>query len=170
VFYAGEAAAAAELRATLSLTGVAAMPLLLADSAAGDSAWAAAVGGPLLATNTVGLLAGQDLSKMPGGKSFVAAYQAANSNTQVTPQSVLAYDAAMDEIGALKALIAAGKTPTRAAVLQAVATGSYTGVSGKIAFGPTGDPTPPLLFAIYTCDAKGHWTYQASVTGKAAAA
>ncbi len=86
----------------------------------------------------------------------------------MTPQSALAYDAAMDEISALKTLIAAGKTPTRAGLLQAVAAGSYTGVTGKIAFGPTGDPATPLLFAVYTCDAKGHWSYQASVTGKAA--
>lgn len=170
VFFGGGAAAAAQLRSTLSLTGAGTMPLLLADSAAGDATWATAVGGPLLATNTVGLLAGQDLSKMPGGKTFVTAYQAANPTIAVTPQSALAYDAAMDEISALKALIAAGKTPTRAGVLQAVATGSYTGVSGKVAFGPTGDPTTPLLFAVYTCDAKGHWIYQASVTGKASAA
>lgn len=168
VFFAGDAAAAAQLRSTLSLTGAAAMPLLLADSAAGDSTWATAAGGPLLATNTVGLLAGQDLTKMPGGKTFVAAFQAANPNAQVTPQSALAYDAAMDEISALKSLIAAGKTPTRAGVLPAVAAGSYTGVTGKVAFGPTGDPTTPLLFAVYSCDAKGRWAYQTSVTGKAA--
>lgn len=170
VFFAGGAAAAAQLRGALSQSGALAEPLLLAGSAAGDAGWGAAVGGALLGANTTGLLPGQDLTTASGSKTFVAAYQAAFSGAQPTPQSALAYDAAMDEISALKALIAAGKTPTRAGVLQAVATGAYSGVTGKIAFGATGDLASAPLFAIYATDAKGVWHYQASVTGKLSAA
>ncbi|HEX8732235.1 MAG TPA: branched-chain amino acid ABC transporter substrate-binding protein [Ktedonobacterales bacterium] len=170
VFFAGDAAAAARLRATLSQSGALAEPLLLAGSAAGDPGWGAAVGGALLGANTTGLLPGQNVTSMPGGKTFAAAYAAAFSGAQPTPQSALAYDAAIDEISALKALIAAGKTPTRAGALQAVATGTYSGVTGKIAFDATGDLASAPLFAVYATNAKGVWSYQTSVTGKLAAA
>lgn len=58
-----------------------------------------------------------------------------------------------------------GKTPTRAAVLAAVAATKETGVTGAIAFDKLGDPATPPPFAVYTCDARGAWTYQTSLGG-----
>ena len=80
-------------------------------------------------------------------------------------QAALAYDAAMVEIHAIKGLVAAGKTPTRATVLAAVAATKETGVTGAIAFNKLGDPATPPPFAVYTCDAKGAWTYRTTIGG-----
>ncbi|MEO7001145.1 MAG: branched-chain amino acid ABC transporter substrate-binding protein, partial [Ktedonobacterales bacterium] len=90
------------------------------------------------------------------------AYQSAY-NAAPLPLSALAYDAATVEIAAIKSVIATGKAPTRAAVLAAVAASKYTGLSGAIAFDANGDNTAPPGFALYTCDLKGAWTYQASL-------
>jgi len=71
--------------------------------------------------------------------------------------------AAMDEIAAIKSVIAAGKTPTRAAVRATVATSKYNGLIGPITFDQNGDNTTPPSFAVYTCDTHGQWTYQANL-------
>jgi ABC-type branched-subunit amino acid transport system substrate-binding protein len=75
----------------------------------------------------------------------------------------------MDEISAIKSLIAAQKTPTRAAVLSAVASAKYAGVTGQLAFDKNGDLAPTPGFSMYTCDTKGVWSYQTSIAGKASA-
>ena len=61
-------------------------------------------------------------------------------------------------------MITAGKTPTRANVLAAVAATKYAGVEGPIAFDTNGDNTAPPGFALYTCDIHATWTYQTSLT------
>src|SRR6185437_10854300 len=100
-----------------------------------------------------------------GAKDFVAAYQAAYSGQVLLPQSALAYDAAMDEIAAINAVIKTGKAPTRAAVLAAVASAQYAGATGAIAFDKNGDNTTPTGFAVYTCDAKAAWHFQTNIAG-----
>lgn len=165
VFYAGGADGAADLRRTLTQSGAPSLPLLTTGAAADDPGWGDAVGNPLFAANTTGMLPAQDLAKLPGAQAFQTAYQGAYAGATVTPEAALAYDAALVEIQAIKGVIAASKTPTRAAVLAAVAATKYSGVTGAIAFDKQGDPTTPPPFAIYTCDAKGAWTYQASVGG-----
>lgn len=165
VFYAGSADGAAALRRTMTQTGVPALPLLVAGAAADDPGWGDALGNPLFAANTIGILPTQDLSKLSGAQAFQTAYQSAYAGATVTPEAALAYDAAMIEIQAIKGVIATGKAPTRAAVLAAVAATKYTGATGAIAFDKQGDPTTPPPFAVYTCDAKGAWTYQASIGG-----
>ena len=69
----------------------------------------------------------------------------------------------MDEISAIKSLISAGKPVTRAAVLAAVASTPYSGITGTISFDKNGDNTTPIGFSVYTCDTKGSWHYQASL-------
>lgn len=165
VFFAGSPEAAADLRRTLTQTGAPSLPILTAGVAADDPGWADALGNPLYAANTTAILPAQDLSKLTGAQAFVSAYQAAYPGAAITPEAALAYDAAMIEIHAIKGLIAAGKTPTRAAVLAAVAATKETGVTGAIAFNQHGDPATPPPFAVYTCDAKGAWTYQTTIGG-----
>lgn len=163
VFYAGSADGAADLRRTLTQTGTPSLPLLTTGAVADDPGWGDAVGNPLFAANTTGMLPAQDLTKLPGAQAFQTAYQSAYAGAVVTPEAALAYDAAMVEIQAIQGVIASGKTPTRAAALAAVAATKYNGVTGAIAFDKQGNPTTPPPFAVYTCDAKGVWTYQASV-------
>jgi branched-chain amino acid transport system substrate-binding protein len=165
VFFAGSTTAGAELRATLSLTGAPGLVILTAGPIADHPGWAGAVGMPAAAANTTALLPAQDLSTLSGAKDFVAAYRAAYPGAEPLPQSALAYDAAMDEIGAIKSLITSGKPVTRAAVRAAVATAKYAGVTGTLAFNASGENTTPISFSLYSCDLKGAWRYQGSLKG-----
>jgi branched-chain amino acid transport system substrate-binding protein len=169
VFFAGDLAVAADLRRTLTQTGAPQLGILTAGAAANDPAWGGAVGGAVLSGYTTGLLPAQDLTKLPGARAFETAYQSAYPSATITSQSALAYDAAMDEIHAIKTLIAAQKAPTRAAVLSAVAAAKYAGVTGQIAFDKNGDPVTTTGFAVYTCDTKGVWSYQTTIAGAAQA-
>jgi branched-chain amino acid transport system substrate-binding protein len=165
VFYAGGTAGGAALRGTLSLSGVPQMAVLTAGPIASNPGWGAAVGVTAAAANTTALLPGKDLSALPNAKSFVSAYQTAFPKQDLVPQSALAYDAAMDEITAIKGLLAAGKPVTRDAVLAAVTAAKYSGVTGTLAFDKNGDNTAPSGISVYTCDDKGVWHYQTAVGG-----
>ncbi|MFI5274568.1 MAG: ABC transporter substrate-binding protein, partial [Ktedonobacterales bacterium] len=78
VFFGGGTAAAASLRATLSLTGAPQLPLLAVGSVAANPGWSAAVGVVPAAAFTTALASGPDPASLAAGaKSFVAAYQAA---------------------------------------------------------------------------------------------
>ncbi len=165
VFYAGGAQGGAELRGALSLTGAPGLPVLEAGPMGGDPDWVTQVGVAPAAANTTALLPARDLSALPGAKTFVAAYAAAYPGQALLPQAALAYDAAMDEIAAIKGLLKAGKAVTRATVLAAVASAKYSGVTGTIAFDQNGDNTAPPAFAVYTCDDKGMWHYQTQLSG-----
>lgn len=167
VFYAGDVALGAMLRSALTLTGAPQLPLLTVGAAANNPAWSDTIGAhALLSAQTTDLYPAQDLAKMTNAQSFVTAYKAAYPGQLIAPESALAYDAAMDEISAIKSLIAAKQTPTRAAVAHAVATDAYAGVTGKIVFNANGDPAAASAFALYTTDAQGAWTYQTSVAIK----
>lgn len=169
VYVAGDPAVAAGLRRTLTQTGAPRLVLLTSGAAADDPAWGDTVGVAVLAGYTVGLLPTQDLSKLSGAQAFQTAYQSAYPGATLTPQSALAYDAAMVEINAITSLITAQKTPTRAAVLSAVAATKYAGVTGQIAFDKNGDSVTPPSFSVYTCDTKAVWTYQTSIAAKVSA-
>ncbi len=165
VFVAGSEAASAQIRSTLSLTGAPQLPILTVGPAADDPGWGANVGVVPAAAYTTAILPTPALSALPNASAvttFTTAYQAAY-HTPPLPLAALAYDAAMDEITAIKSVISAGKTPTRAAVLAAVAASKYTGLIGPIAFDQNGDNTTPPSFALYSCDIKGNWTYQATL-------
>lgn len=165
VFYAGDTLVGAQLRGALSLSGVPQLPLLTAGPIANNPGWSAAVGSGPISANSTALLPARDLSSLTKAQSFVAAYKAAYPDAAPLPQSALAYDAAMDEIAAIKATINASKVPTASAVLARVAAGVYHGITGDLAFDKNGDNANPIPFSIYTCDSKGAWTYRASVSG-----
>jgi hypothetical protein len=63
----------------------------------------------------------------------------------------------MDEIAAIKTQIAAGTPVTRAAVLAHIASTTYNGATGTLAFDAHGDPRTPPAFQLYVCDASGDW-------------
>lgn len=165
VFYGGDVAGAGLLRSTLSFSGAGAMPLLIAGPATADPDWSTLVGDPLAAGNTTGLLAAPNPTTLPGAKTFTSAYVAAYPNTTPAPQAALAYDAAMDQIAAIKGLLTAGKPVTRAAVLAAVAGGKYAGVTGTLAFDAAGNLSKPLGWSLYTVDGKGNWQFQTALNG-----
>ncbi|HEV8194789.1 MAG TPA: branched-chain amino acid ABC transporter substrate-binding protein [Ktedonobacterales bacterium] len=165
VFYGGGTDGGALLRSTLTLSGVPNIAVLAAGPVADNPGFGDAVGVKPTAANTTGILPAQEPTKLDSAKDFVAAYQAAYSGQILLPQSALAYDAAMVEIAAIKSVIKSGQAPTRSAVVAAVAAAKYTGVTGAIAFDKNGDNTTPLGFAVYTCDAKGAWHFQANIAG-----
>lgn len=162
VFYAGDTLTCAQVRSALTLSGLPGLPLLAASPVANNPGWTDAVGGPLLAGATMALLPGRDLAKLASAQAFVRSYQQAYPGAQALPQAALAYDAAMDEISALKAAISAGKPPTASAVLTGVTAATYHGVTGDIAFDKNGDNTKPPPFSVYSCDTKGVWTFRGS--------
>jgi branched-chain amino acid transport system substrate-binding protein len=165
VFFAGGTAAGAELRSILSLTGAPQLVILTAGPIANHPGWSAAVGVVPAAASTAALLPAPDLTALPSATRFVAAYHAAFPRQALLPQSALAYDAAMDEIAAIKALIKSGKTVTRAAVRAVVAAAKYPGITGTLAFDQNGDDATPLGFSLYTCDLTGAWRYLSSLSG-----
>ena len=165
VFFGGGSAAAAQLRGTLSLTGASDLTILAVGQAADHPDWGTAVGVAAAAANTTALLPAPDLSTLDGAKDFVSAYHTAYAGQDPLPQAALAYDAAMDEIAAIKSLVGAGKQVTRAAVLAAVASAKYAGVSGTLAFDAHGDNTTALGFSLYTCDAQGAWHFVTALKG-----
>jgi len=165
VFFGGDAAAGAQLRSTLSLTGAPQLPLLLAGPGADDPGWSAAVGVTAAAAYTTAILPAPTLAALPNASAvaaFSAAYQAAYHATPL-PICALAYDAAMDEIAAIRSVISAGKAPTRAAVRAAVAASKYNGLIGPISFDANGDSVASPGFSVYTCDTRGVWTFQTSL-------
>ena len=139
VFFAGGIGAGAKLRSTLSLSGAPQLVILTAGSIGDDPTWSTTVGVAPASAYTTAILPAQDLSKLPKTKDFVVAYHTVFPGEVSLPQSALAYDAAMDEISAIKSLISAGKPVTREGVLAAVASGQYPGITGTISFDKNGD-------------------------------
>ncbi len=165
VFFGGGSAAAAQLRGTLSLTGAPDLAILAVGQAADHPDWSTAVGVAAAAANTTALLPAPDLSTLDGAKDFISAYQTAYAGQAPLPQAALAYDAALDEIAAIKSLVGAGKQVTRSAVLAAVASAKYAGVSGTLAFDAHGDNTTALGYSLYACDAQGAWHFVTALKG-----
>jgi branched-chain amino acid transport system substrate-binding protein len=164
VFYAGNTLAGAQLRGALSSSGVPGLPLLTVAPNTANPGWADATGNALFSGKTTGILPAQDLSKLSNVQSFTSAYQSAYQSAP-PPQAALAYDAAMDEITALKAVLTAKKNPTASAVLTGVTGATYQGVTGSIAFDKNGDNTHAIPLSVYTCDTKGAWKYVSSIGG-----
>lgn len=159
VFYAGDTAAGAALRRTLSLTGAPQVPLLTAGPIADHPGWVAAVGMPATSASTLGLLPAPDLSTLSHLHHFLAGYRRAFPGHLPSPQSALAYDAAMDEITAMRALIHRGKPVTRRSIRALIAGRRYRGVTGSLAFNPEGVAASPR-FSLYRCDLTGRWRYR----------
>jgi branched-chain amino acid transport system substrate-binding protein len=163
VYFAGGIGAGAELRSSLSLSGAPQLTILASGPIADDPTWGTAVGLPAASAYTTGILPAQDLSKLPNTQDFVTAFHTNYPGVSSPPETALTYDAAMDEISAIKSIIHSGKPVTRAAVLAAIASSQYSGITGKISFSQNGDNATPLAFSLYTCNSKGSWHYQTSL-------
>lgn len=160
VFYAGDTQAGAALRRALTLTGAPQLTILTTGAIAANPGWSADVGLPAAAAYTLALLPAQVPSESAFA-TFASAYRTIYGEQTPPPQAALAYDAAGDEIAAIKALIAAGKPVTRDAVLARVASTPYTGVTGTLAFDTHGDLRTPPGFSLFACDSSGVWQYVA---------
>lgn len=168
VFYAGGTAAGADLRRTLSQTGSPRLRILTAGSIADNPGWAAAVGGRAISANTIGILPAPVLSTLPRARQFLSAFRRAFPGQTPLPQTAMAYDAAMDEIGAMNALIHAGKPVTSPALSVVVAASRYPGITGSLA--PYRALSERLnRFTVYTCNLRGVWQYQSAVTRRSGA-
>lgn len=163
VFYAGGLATGADLRSALTLSGVPQIRIVAAGPVANNPGWSAAVGQPVLSTYTTGVLPANDPSQLDSAKALTSAWQADYAGKALLPQSALAYDAAMAEIAAIKTALASGKGVTRGAIATALAATKFNGATGAIAFDQNGDSTAAATFSVYTCDAKGVWSYQATL-------
>jgi len=91
---------------------------------------------------------GADTATSPSAQTFVAAYKAANYPDAYSAYGAYAYDAANAIINAAKVALA-GKTAVDASVRQAViaamASVSFTGATGAVAFDANGDTTNKVL-------------------------
>lgn len=163
VFYAGGLATGADLRSALTLSGVPQMRIVAAGPVADNPGWSAAVGQPVYGTYTIGVLPASDPGQLDSAKALASAWQADYAGKALLPQSALAYDAAMAEIAAIKTAISSGKGVSRSAIATALAATKFDGATGAIAFDQNGDSTASTNFSVYTCDAKGVWSYQATL-------
>lgn len=163
VFYAGGTAAGADLRRTLSLTGAPQLRILAAGPIAGHPGWRLAVGNDAVAAATLALLPALPLSKLRRARPFTTIYRRTFPGKGLLPQDVLAYDAVMDEITAMKALIHEGKSITRRTVASTVAAMRYHGLTGDIAFDGSGNGVTPRDFSLYAYNARQGWHYEGSV-------
>jgi branched-chain amino acid transport system substrate-binding protein len=127
--------------------------------------------GAAAAAGTVGTVAAPDTSTLTSGaattfKSAYTTFTASLPNNALLPYSAQAYDAAQIEITAIKNVITAGKTVTRLAVRDQVASITYTGLTGTISFDANGDNAGAKVFAVYAVDpAKDptKWSYETQI-------
>src|SRR5207245_622878 len=100
---------------------------------------------------------------LPGARRFLAAYHRTFPRRVALAQTAAAYDAAMAEIRAIKALIRAGKTVSRAHLGGFMAAAKDRGASGSVGVDPQGSGSRNQ-FSLYTYDPDGAWHFLEAVT------
>ena len=112
------------------------------------------VAGPA-ANGTYFTVAAPETSKLPGAKSFIAAYRK-RWKTDVGPYSANAYAATKIELAAIdKSLASGGSVPSRTDVLKIVAaTDRFSSPIGTIGFDSRGDTTAGILSVYAVRDGK----------------
>jgi len=137
-------------------------PMVGGDGIAEDPAWLTAAGSA--ANGTYGTVMAPDTSQFTQGPAatFLSQYQAAFPGKDITPYSAMSYDAAMIEITAIKNLIKDGKSVTREAVRDGVASIQYNGVTGSLSFDQNGDNAGTKVYSVYWIDAStaGKWAFK----------
>ncbi|HEV7126944.1 MAG TPA: branched-chain amino acid ABC transporter substrate-binding protein [Ktedonobacterales bacterium] len=157
IFYAGQSPTGGALRAALTASGLAALPLIGTSGIAGDPAFIQAAGAA--AAGTQATLATPDLSALTSeaASQFTTAY-AGRFSGQPVAVSALAYDATQVEIAAINAVIISGNTPTRTNVLAQITRTSYAGLIGPISFDANGDNVGSRIVSVYVVQAQA-WVY-----------
>ena len=117
------------------------------------------------AVGTIGTVAAPDTSSLTSSaaQTFVSQYKAAFPSAALLPYSAQSYDAAMMEITAIKNLISSGKTVTRSAIRDQIASETYSGVTGSISFDANGDNSGSKVFSVYAVDQTDKWVFQTTV-------
>lgn len=147
IFFGGNpGAGAGELKQAVAAAGAPNTLWVVGDGFVNNSSWFSEAGAA--ASGTFGAVAGPDLKTLSAASTFVAKYQDAYKAAPL-PYGAMAYDGAMIEITAMKALIASGQSVTREAIRARVAANSYTGVTGKITFDANGDNSGSKIFSIW---------------------
>jgi branched-chain amino acid transport system substrate-binding protein len=115
--------------------------------------------GAAVADGTFASVAGRDPSTYTSGAAaqFVSDYAARYPGQEPSFYGAYAYDAAMVLITAIRHLITAGRTVTRAALVDEVEHIQYAGVTGPISFDSNGDIGHGVI-SMYVVQ-HGRWTY-----------
>ena len=163
VFYGGQTASGAALRAAMASGGSGGVPMLGSSSIANDPLFVQSAG--MAAEGTLATVAAPDVSALTSStaQQFVKDYRA-KYNSAPTAYSGTAFDAANVELAAINAVIDAGQTPTRANVLAQVAHSSYGGLTGPIAFDANGDNATSKVISVYVVR-NGAWMYVRQIDG-----
>lgn len=137
------------------------------DGIADDPGWLQTAGDA--AVSTYGTVAAPDPSSLTSAdaqkfKSDYTTFVTGKSDNDLLPYSAQAYAAATIEIDAIKSVIKSGKAPTREAVRDAIASGTFSTIIGSISFDQGGDNAGQKVFSIYTVDTTGKWVFDKSVT------
>jgi branched-chain amino acid transport system substrate-binding protein len=139
-------------------------PIVGGDGIAQDPSWFTAAGTG--AVNAYGSVMAPDLSQLTSGAgaAFKTDYAAAFPGADNTPYAAMSYDATGIIIQAIKNVIAQGKQVTRENVQAAVASITYTGVTGNISFDANGDNAGQKVYSIYgvTPAAPTTWSFISS--------
>lgn len=146
IFLGGEYPVAATLRKAATAANLK-VPMMGGDGIKDDAFITKA--GP----DSVGTMAssvGTPVDKLASAEGFLKAYKAAGFTEGSSEYGVYAYDAANAVIRTLKASLATAKTPSeaRSAVIKALATTTFDGSGGPVAFDAFGDPKTPK-FTLY---------------------
>ncbi len=163
IFFGGNpGAGAGELKQAVAAAGAPNTLWVVGDGFVNNSAWFTEAGGA--AAGTFGAVAGPDLTTLSSAATFVEDYRTAYK-VDPLPYGAFAYDAAMIEISAIKALIASGQPVTRAAIRDRVAVTSYAGVTGTITFDANGDNAGSKIFSIWAVlpTAPDRWSLEQNV-------
>jgi branched-chain amino acid transport system substrate-binding protein len=163
VFYGGQSASGAALRAAMSSGGLGGVPMLGTSGIANDPVFIQSAG--TAAEGTLATVAAPDVSALISStaQQFVKSYRA-KYNSAPTAYSVTAFDAANVELAAINAVIDTGQTPTRANVLAQIAHSSYDGLTGHITFDINGDNASNRLISVYMVK-NGAWEYVRQIDG-----
>lgn len=154
LFIGGEYPVAAALRAQATAAGLT-VPLMGGDGIKDDALISQAASA---AEGTFASSVGLPIDKFPGGSTFQAAYDAAKFPAPPSAYGPYAYDAANAVIRLLPEVLKNVDTPTeaRAALVKALGSVAFDGVTGKVAFDEFGDTKYPV-FTLYVVK-NGAWT------------
>jgi len=142
LYYGGEYPVAAPLSGQLHAAGVK-IPVMGGDGIYDDKYLTLA--GPDKGEGDYATSVGAATAKDPDSKQFVQDYAAANYPDPYAAYGAYSYDAAWSIIEAVKAASKGGAVPSRSDVEAAMATVSFTGATGQVAFDKYGDTTNKVL-------------------------
>lgn len=153
LYYGGEYPVAAPLSNQLHAAGVN-VPVMGGDGVYDPTYQTLA--GPTKGEGDYATSVGAPTATQPSAQQFVTDYTAGNYPDPYAAYGAYTFDATTAIINAVKSAYKGGTAPTRAAVLAAMASVSFTGATGQVAFDQYGDTTNKVL-TMYQIKS-GTWT------------